>query len=354
MKKLLAILLALMLVLVNVAALAEGEGNTGDDTGNTGDSGTTTTAPITPGIPADTKTIKITKAIIVNDGATSDKTKPVTPAQTITFTVGNGVVTDAATGTTAPTITIDDAVFAAGATEKEININIATPGFTSVGIYTYAITETINGVAGMGDAPTLELKITVVNGDSGLVLGGIALRANNKKTDTIENTYDAGSLKVSKKVTGNLGDKTKPFDINVTFKAPTGKTVYGDITVEGTGKVEDAAPATIAAGEGWTEKTVKVTLTDSQNVTFFNIPADVTYTIAEADYTTDANGKYDTPTYSKETGKIAQATADECEVTNNKDIEIDTGVALDTLPYVLLIALAVVSLAVLKARKREN
>ena len=46
--------------------------------------------------------------------------------------------------------------------------------------------------------------------------------------------------------------------------------------------------------------------------------------------------------------------ADTITITNTKDIIPDTGITLETLPYVLLMALAMMGLVALKLRKREE
>ena len=43
-----------------------------------------------------------------------------------------------------------------------------------------------------------------------------------------------------------------------------------------------------------------------------------------------------------------------CTITNNKDIDVDTGVSLDSLPYILVLAAVAVIAAVLFVRKRRE
>jgi len=378
MKKFLAILLAMMLVLVNVAALATELDPDGGETGTeptTTEGGTTTEEDANildnnnmadaEGIGTETtvadQAIAITKAILRNpvDGVdTDDETKPVSPAQTLTFTAEIvSVAESTATTAEAPAIEIDDAVFEEGVLSADININIKAP-FPAVGIYTYKVTEDIGDAAGMQEMAEMELKITIIQSGENLVIGGLALResGSDTKIDTIENEYHAGSLTVGKTVTGNLGDKQKDFEIDITFTAPTDTKVYGTIAIDGDGTVKEGENAIteIAATEaGWTTKTVTITVKDSETVTFYNIPAGVTYAIEEHDYTGDEDGNgYDDPEYTNEEGTITKAIASEETVTNNKDIKIDTGIELETLPFVLLMGIALVG--VMTLRRRED
>jgi len=360
MKKTLAILLALMLVLVNVAALAS-ELDPADPIVPA--EGETTVPPITPGQSVDVKTITIHKTIIVNgaekpaegEKAAEDATKPVAPAQTITFTVGEGKAEKANADAVIPVITISNAVFAEGKTDADITITM-DKAFNSTGIYTYEVTENDNKAAGVNGNKAIdkmELKITVVQGKEGLELGGIALRQKGKKTDTIENTYEAGALTVQKLVTGNLAETDKDFEVTVTFTAPEGRNVLSTIAyvfdAEAAADKEDSTIAASAWKDGVATQVIK--LKANEKVTFTNIPKDVTYKVEEADYVTTDN--YEAPTYEKQTGKIAAKETVDSTVTNKKEINIDTGVTVETLPYVMILAIAMIG-AVVMLRKREE
>jgi hypothetical protein len=331
--------------------------------------GETTVPPITPGQSVDVKTITIHKSIIVNgaeeaeeaeegeegEAAAADPTKPLAPKQTITFTVGEGKAEKANKDAVIPVITISEAVFAEGATAADITITM-DKAFNSTGIYTYEVTENDNKAAGVNGNKAIdkmELKITVVQGKEGLELGGIALRQKGKKTDTIENTYEAGALTVQKLVTGNLGETDKDFEVTVTFTAPEGRTVLSTIAyVSDAAAAADKEDKTIAPAD-WKEgvATAVIKLKADEKVTFTNIPADVTYTVVESDYVTTDN--YDKPVYVKDSGKIAAKTTEDATITNNKEIIIDTGVTVETLPYVMILAIAMIG-AVVMLRKREE
>ena len=155
------------------------------------------------------------------------------------------------------------------------------------------------------------------------------------------NTYSAGSLSVSKKVEGNLGDKKKDFNVTVTFTAPEGKTVAGAITwTDG----ETAGSATFTDGEA----TARITLNHDETVTFTNIPYGVTYTVVEDDYTGEG---YDAAKYSEFDGEINSA-KDEVTITNNKGAEIDTGITTDSMPCIVLMGIVVLAGVAMIAKRR--
>lgn len=286
---------------------------------------------------------------LANDGTSS-------PAETFTFTFTNGQVTDAAAGVNAPAIPASTVSFdageatAAGAT-KAVSVNLAGVTWPSVGIYTYDVKQTAGNTAGVSyDTKTLKMKVTVaLDNDNqyyvAFVTTSLADDDHNGKTDVktggFENTYSAGDLSVTKNVEGNMGDKTKFFDIKVTVTNPDdGKTYPASYTV--TGGSEPSNPNTITAG---TQTTFK--LKDDETITIANLPYGVTYAVTEVDY--EAEGY--TTTYQNENGNIAAADV-AATVTNTKGITVDTGISLDSLPYIVLLVVSMSALAFFAMRKR--
>lgn len=312
MKKFVAILLTLMLVLGVSAAFAD------------------TNVTIN-------KVYKLT-----NDGTTS-------PAETFTLEqVGSGTVTDG-DATSAPALgTITGADFAAGAaTFNGTNgtITIALPKYDNVGVYEYTLKEVAGNTAGVGyHAGNIRLVVTVINGANGLeAKAAVHTEATGAdKSDKIENTYSAGTLNVSKTVTGNLGDKDKYFEFKVTLTGETGKTYGASYAV--TGGSNASNPATIAVNGGETTFLLK----DGDTISIANLPYGVTYTVIEtaaAGYTTTKTG---------DTGSI-NADSQTAAFTNDKGGQIDTGVTTESLPYVVLMGFVVLAgAALLLKRKAHN
>lgn len=307
MKKFVAILLTLMLVLGVSGALA-----------------------------ADTESVVIKKAYKLVGAGSS-------PAETFTL-VQTGSEVTSGDATAAPALgAITGAAFDAGAATSEgvtkpITVNL--PEYDRVGIYEYTLKEVKGNTAGVGyyDA-AMKLVVTVVNGENGLERVAAVhteLAQGADKSDTFENTYSAGTLTVKKTVTGNLGDKNKEFDFTVTFAAPQGKDWTPAIGLpEGATMVEDNPMS-------YTFK-----LKHDGTATFGNLPAGVTYIVTEAEvqgYTTTSAG---------DEGTIV-AGLNEVTFTNDKHGEIPTGVTTENLPYVLLIGFVVLAGAALLIKRKAH
>lgn len=332
MKKIISLALALVLVLSmsTVAFATDGEETTYTDM----------------------STVTLTKEYkLTNDGTTS-------PAETFAFSALTCTnVTDAADGVTtgnAPVPTIASVAYAAGEAGSETarkNITITLPTYTSVGIYTYTFTETDGGTAGVtyrSDAITL--VVTVIEQGGKVRVAAVHTEGEGKgKSGEFNNEYSAGSLSVKKTVTGIMGDQQKEFTVKVTFTAPEGDTVREAITY-----VDGTETKTIAAGEGWTgSKEVEITLKHDETVTFTNIPYGVTYTVVENDYTAEADGGYDAASYNfDDNNKKIDTASENVTITNNKDGEIDTGITMDSMPYILLLAVTCMGLFVFVSKKR--
>jgi len=392
MKKILAFLLALMMVLVSVAALADGDTNppaNDDQQQENGNGGNGQAADgvseLSPYINGGDPSIDTKADEIVASAATPTKAVNVTipkkinvkalagdkhPEVTLEFNVTNSTVA-LSTVATAPVVTIDSVKLAESETTKDITIHL--PSYSAVGIYTYTVEETPTKYAGMVETTGFELKVTVIQyvpevetetDKPCLQIGGIAIRQEGTKTDEIENLYKAGGLKVTKKVTGNMGDRTKPFPITINLKAPAGKTVASTVTyTKGT--------ETTATAVTWTDgKTaqIKVNLKHDEYIEIHNLPEGVTYTVEEdstikrqAGATPTAEEQADADTYkvsgevtTDDNATISAETQASATIINDKQINIDTGVALDSAVYMLIMALALAGFVALKVCRRED
>lgn len=297
----------------------------------------------------DMETVTVTKTYTATNEGT------VSPAETFSFTALTCVsVTDAAkdvTAANAPVPTIGSVDFAAGeasatgeATATK-DITITLPEYTSVGIYTYTFSEVVGNTAGVTyHADPITLKVTVIQGEDGKIrVAAVHTESAGEKSDDFENVYSAGSLAVSKTVTGNLGDQTKDFIVEVTFTAPEGLTVKESITYF------DGEEKAIAAG--WTgTSTVEIALKHGETVTFENIPYGVAYTVVENDYTGDG---YKAAKYTvSDNAYVIDSALDTVGITNDKTTNVDTGVVMDSIPYVLILAVAAFGIVAIMSKKR--
>lgn len=194
----------------------------------------------------------------------------------------------------------------------------------------------------------IKLTVTVVNGADGkLRIAAVHTEAvGEAKSDSFTNTYSAGKLNVTKTVIGNLGDKTKKFHFTVKFEKPENKDVKSDITATVAGTDKGILALDWTSGSC----TYEFDLADGETASLGNIPYDVKYTVTESDYTKDGYSIAD-KTGDKGTVSAAEQTA---AFTNTKTGNVDTGVNLTTLPYILVFAgVIVIAGAAFITRRRK-
>lgn len=312
MKKFVAILLTLMLVLGVSAAFAAGE-------------------------PQFTK-----KLTIVNDGTTA-------PDALFTFKytfVGADDGNNNDLGVTGPTLANSTVTLGGNTLEGTVTIHDDAT-YPVVGIYHYNVTEeNTNKIAGITNFNgKMQLKVTYYLDEDNTYKKAYAFYANGEdskvKTDAVVNTYSAGTLNVSKTVTGNLGDKDKYFQFKVTLTGVADMTYLDSYGVDGGSNTSN--PSTIKIGE----ETI-FWLKDGETIHIDNLPYGVTYTVTE----TAADGY--TANMKEAKGEISAA-SQSADFVNTKTGTIDTGVTTESLPYVVLMGFVVLAgAALLLKRKAHN
>lgn len=158
----------------------------------------------------------------------------------------------------------------------------------------------------------------------------------------------SANLTVTKTVTGKLGDTNKAFTFTIT---KDGKPV-NNIT-------EDNIEA--RDGAQWlNDGNGKFTLKDGASITFKNLPSDE-YKIVEEDYSGE---KYETSWQIGTDGVVHEknstatvtigTTEQTVHFTNHRTLEPDLGVLLDTLPYIVILAVVAGGVALLMLRKHRK
>ena len=183
---------------------------------------------------------------------------------------------------------------------------------------------------------------------------GEVTKGEDGYTFTVTNTRKTAQVYLGKQVTGNMGDRSASFTFSVTASGET---------------ASDAVTYTLSTGD-------QETIQRSHGVPALlgTFPVGATVTITETD-----NKEYDeTKSGSKVNEDVAITNVDEDDTTkkdnnsitfkvsdtgntvtfyNNKTIEIDTGVPVEHMPYLLMIAavmlLGVVSLVGYRSRKKR-
>lgn len=294
------------------------------------------------------------------------------PAETFTFTVTPGAKVNGAEKTVEKSEATTIPTMAANSNEKTVaftaltedgtgtfTVDVANLNIKKPGMYYYTVTETPSNTAGVDYAAKSMIMVITAgyadDGEDSSLSYWAALHDStnyNDKNSKFENTYTAGSLKVTKKVTGSLGDKDKKFNVDVTFTAPAGKTVKSTITYVNNG-AESIAPDAWKLNTTTNQYEAKVTveLAHKGSVQFNNIPKDVTYIVEEQDYSRE---EY-TATYEGDKSGTIANDVKSTTITNNKgDDNIDTGVILDNAPYILMLAVVAAGAMTLVIKKRRE
>lgn len=160
----------------------------------------------------------------------------------------------------------------------------------------------------------------------------------------------SANLTVSKTVTGKLGDTNKAFTFTITKAdgTPVNITIANiEISEADRAKVE------------WLDNG-KFTLKDGASITFKNLPSDE-YKIVEEDYSGE---KYETSWQIGTDGVVHEknstatvtigTTEQTVHFTNHATLKPDTGVLLDTLPYIVILAVVAGGVALLMLRKHRK
>lgn len=160
----------------------------------------------------------------------------------------------------------------------------------------------------------------------------------------------SANLTVSKTVTGKLGDTNKAFTFTITKADGTAANIT-DTNIE----ISEADRAKVE----WLDNG-KFTLKDGASITFKNLPSDE-YKIVEEDYSGE---KYETSWQIGTDGVVHEknstatvtigTTEQTVHFTNHRTLEPDLGVLLDTLPYIVILAVVAGGVALLMLRKRRK
>lgn len=156
----------------------------------------------------------------------------------------------------------------------------------------------------------------------------------------------SANLTVTKTVTGKLGDTNKAFTFTITKADGTSANIT-EANIETTDNTR-----AVWQGNG------KFTLKDGASITFKNLPSGE-YKIVEEDYTGE---KYETSyvvdsgtsTDGQEATVTIGTDAKQINFTNHRTLEPDLGVLLDTLPYIVILAVVAGGVALLMLRKRRK
>ncbi|HEM5682931.1 TPA: QVPTGV class sortase B protein-sorting domain-containing protein [Streptococcus suis] len=222
---------------------------------------------------------------------------------------------------------------------KNASINFNGVKFSNVGIYRYKVTEKQGMVPGVTyDKTSYIIDVYVVkNEQESLVPKYIVSYQENqkeKKPVQFNNQLKTTSLTVKKSVTGNAGDKNKDFGFTITLKADQFYKESEKISAKLVDKGGSITERQLLVGVN------KFTLKDGESLSIDKLPIGITYKVEEnklEDYKVSAelteNNQAKTYNF---TEQISDETPDTIVVTNNKNINTPTGVAMAIAPYAVM------------------
>ena len=265
------------------------------------------------------------------------------------------------------TISATDAA-AAGGKSIALSELFANAEFPHAGVYAYKLTEeaatythednatltcntgaaeyTVIVVAGNGDEGKPVVSEILIRDKKGDKTGSAAF--NNK----YEKTNDDKALTVSKTVAGAMGDKKSDFTFTLTITKPADSA----IPTAPVGKIGSES-VTLAWGEN------EIQLKDGETLDVTGVPYGSTYQVVEAatDSSIQNYASYETKVVvngteksGKDTGStlLSDTTANTVAFTNTlREIPI-TGVIINTLPYILIVAIAAAGFLYMQMKKR--
>ena len=311
------------------------------------------------------------KPVLVKNSSYTTESAPENKTKISVVETNGGTITEPANGNTA---------------SKTLHIQL--PDYDRVGTYVYKFNEVaVNGTtAGMtydttdkwllvnvyndvdkdgvfADNSAFKVNAVVLKSDPTSVLGTKdRTNLDALKIDQIENQYNAGTFKVTKKVQGNMSDRQKDFNFRVTFEKVGNTTVRGAIKVGGIANVNELA---WDDSDSDNKMTYNFKLHHNQTATFTNVPYDMKVSVVELDdsehdLSGQTNGEY-TVTYENTSGTIGEKSTDTTVITevnavikNKSEVNVDTGVILDNAPYIALLTIVAAGAVVMILKKRRT
>lgn len=296
-------------------------------------------------------------------------------SETVEDEEGNAIVT------TAGTTTVDDITVTFNGDEskgtapvaglelytQDVTVDLPVNDFTKPGIYTYTLTEEDKG----GDYTTpaaSKVYVYVTGLDDPEVTGVVMLNGNDVKTGTktatVRNYYmsdetgaDANELKVTKTVTGDMGDKTHPFAFSVKVESTNTAKTY-TLRKYGANNQQIGRDVTLNANI----ENETITLANGEYIRIFGLSSGDDYTVIETvanddNYVTTIDNA-GTPITTENAEYGASGEFGETNVTvaftNDRNAVSPTGLVMDIAPYALLVVVAAAGCFVFLRKRRED
>ena len=301
------------------------------------------------------------------------------PSGNLTFTLA-GMTTETLPAADAD-VTNGDAIpgDVSDVAESTVSVNVAESAnvtftfkedaFDKVGVYFYTVTQNESGITGMNeDTSTYILKVYVKNNVSktGFEIANVTMYkqdASETKLNSISNTYETESLKLTKTISGDAADMKKNFSFQIVLTDPdkteslNGHAVNVTYSINGNSETANASFV-----KGVATITLNEQLGNNDYITVTGLPVGTDYTISETDasayVTTWSGSSIDTENASTHDTKNVAGDITDGEnvitVNNARDSVTPTGLVMDIAPYVLLVVVAAAGCFVFLRKRRED
>lgn len=195
-------------------------------------------------------------------------------------------ITPEANGDPLPTITTEPSN-ESGVLSSTITVKL--PTYSKVGTYIYTMTETAGSTKGVSyDTINRTLKVYVENdGNGGFKCQVALIKENGKKDDRFTNVYNQGTLLVKKTVQTDVA-ADKDIDYSITVKLTGVNSVsYTGVITKKQGSEPATANVTFTGNNGVAEATFS--LKDAEYLTIEHLPQGAKYEVSEANAMPDAS-----------------------------------------------------------------
>lgn len=339
MKKFLSLLLSVLMLLTVTASFAEGV--------------------VTPSTTEARFTKKYINAIPVGD----------------TLTFNTQFVVNQTTGSTvAPETAVLPATITLNVTEDEdgvFDVPFTVTAPAEYGTYIYKITEdTTNANRNVNyDEEALfigvlytatELTVTLVNDPNAtattdfVVEDRVSDANKNGKNDQFENEYRVGSFEVTKVITGNAANLNDRFVVEVTFTSEVNlDNLAMTWSLQNDENGTENPISTITSLKAGVPATMNIEIGHNEKIFFDMVPVGVKVSVEETKQVGKGDLNFYTATYEGNDITIAaDGSSQTITITNTKETEIPTGVQLDSIPYIVLLAVAVLGVVGFVVKRR--
>ncbi len=183
------------------------------------------------------------------------------------------------------------------------------------------------------------------------------------KPDQFVNDYKVGGFSVEKQIEGNAGNIKHEFDVEITFVSDQTLEGLSMSYSNGTESTSISDIGDLAEGE---PEFITITIGHNETITFSGVPYGVTVTVEETNRKGKSNLNGYVPEYFVNDGKfevvdgaypsvtVDNDTVDEIKIVNTKTSIVPTGVYMDYIPYVVLLAVAVIAIVAIVAKNRAR